>query len=340
MLLILTTVVVGGAGTAAQAQHDRSTWVVEAFKKTRNGIIVIKVEKKTSWGRKEIIGTGIIVDERGYAITNRHVVNGWDKLNVTLYDGTEVTAQVLVEDSANDLAILKLTSKVALQALPLGPADVDVGEDVLAIGHPYGYQYTLSRGIISAQNRSIDVGDVVLKGVFQTDAAINPGNSGGPLLNKNGEVIGINTALREGSQNMAFSLSADVVQQVLSKHLSALKLSGVKHGLSCTESVAREGQQRSKVLVQEAAAELQKGDELTKVGERVVGNRFDLERALWSCKPGDKVDLAVLRAGKEMKVSLTLGTGSRVETNPAGQPTLVRNPATTTQAAGGELLKR
>jgi serine protease Do len=250
--------------------------------------------------------------------------------------------QVLVEDTSYDLAVLKLTSKQTLQALPLGPeGDVMVGEDVIAIGHPFGYQYTVSTGIVSAVDRTIDMpGGETLKGLFQTNAAINPGNSGGPLLNINGEVIGINTAIREGTQNMAFAMNADVVQQVLSKHLSALKVGGVRHGLSCTEAVARQGGQRSKVVVQEAAAELKKGDELLQVGGRAVGNRFDVERALWSCKPGDKVDVAVLREGKELRLSLTLSQASRADAGGTGQPTPAGNSATATRTAGSETPRR
>jgi serine protease Do len=338
LLLVLTAICFSGAGTLAKGQYNRRTAVVEAVEKVRGGVIVIKVEKKTSWGRKEVVGTGIIVDERGYAITNRHVVNGCDRLIVLLSDGSEVASEVLIEDATCDLAILKLTAKKPLQALPLGPsADVMVGEDVIAIGHPYGYQYTVSTGIISALGRTIEIpGGETLTGLIQTNAAINPGNSGGPLLNINGEVIGINTALRESSQNMAFAMNTDSVQQVLSKHLSALKVSGVKHGLSCAEAVARDGRVRSKVVVQEAVAGLQKGDELLKVGERSVGNRFDVERALWGFRAGDKVELAVLRQGQELTVALTLGQGLRADAGSSSQPTPLRPSTTTTQSAGNE----
>src|SRR5262245_63051668 len=108
MLLVLTGVFFGGAGVQAKGQYNRRTAVVEAVEKTRGGVIVVKVEKKTSWGRKEVTGTGIIVDERGYAITNRHVVTGYDRLTALLTDGTEVGVQLLVEDPAHDLAMLKL----------------------------------------------------------------------------------------------------------------------------------------------------------------------------------------------------------------------------------------
>ncbi|HKB41562.1 MAG TPA: trypsin-like peptidase domain-containing protein, partial [Gemmataceae bacterium] len=331
LLVVLAAGFLCGAGTEAKGQYNRRTAVVEAVEKTRGGVIVVKVEKKSQWGRKEVIGTGIIVDERGYAITNRHVVNGYDKISVSLFDGTEVGVQVLVEDPSYDLAILRLKASKPLQALPLGPSgDVMVGEDVIAIGHPHGYNYTVSTGIISAVGRSIDMpSGETLKGLFQTNAAINPGNSGGPLLNINGEIIGINTALREGSQNMAFALNADLVQQALSKHLSALKVSGVSLGLSCSEAMVRDGRQRQKVLVQEAAAGLEKGDELLRVGDRPVGNRFDVERALWDCKAGDKVTLAVVHEGREMTVSLTLAGGSRADAGNDNPPNLVRNPSST-----------
>jgi serine protease Do len=316
---VLAVAVLGGAGTEARAQFDRRNPFTLAVKKTRDSIVTIKVEKRGNWGRKDVVGTGVIVDGRGYVVTNRHVVAGAERVTVVLADGGEVQAQVLVEDSHHDLAILRLPSGRTYKELAFGPgSDLMVGETVLAIGHPFGYTNTVSTGIISALGREIKMpSGETLKDLIQTNASINPGNSGGPLLNINGELIGINVALREGAQGIAFALNADMVQQFLSRHLSAGKVAHLGHGLSCREKVVSEhGPARQLVVVEHvaekspaAAGGLRPGDVLVKLARRAVANRFDVERALWDYKAGDKVEATVVRAGKETRVTLTLARG-------------------------------
>src|SRR5262249_30089143 len=181
---------------------------------------------------------------------------------------------------------------------------------VVAVGHPYGYTDTVTPGIVSALGREIQMpSGVTLKELIQTNASLNPGNSGGPLLNVNGELIGINVALREGAQGIAFALNADVVQKVLAEHLSAARVAKMRHGLVCRARVGTEaGKNRQQVVVERAAdgAGLKSGDVLRAVGGRAVANRFDVERALWDCKPGDTVDAVVLRDGEETQASLKL----------------------------------
>jgi serine protease Do len=305
-----------GAGTEALAQYSRRTPIVEAVQKTRASIVSVKVEKKTdALTRKEVIGTGVIVDERGYVITNCHVVAGGHRISVHFADDSDLKATVLKEDPAHDLAILRVHAGRKLKALPFGPSsDLMVGETVIAVGHPFGYTNTVSKGIISGLGREITMptGDT-LKGIIQTDASINPGNSGGPLLNINGELIGISVAFREGAQGIGFALNADSVQQVLSKHLSAAKVAGVYHGLRCKETVEEEGKSRQHLVLAEVASEtpaalagLQRGDTLIRVGDLPVTNRFDLERALWESRPGKKVEVAFLRLGKQKTAALQL----------------------------------
>jgi serine protease Do len=314
-LLMLGFMVGSGAGTEARAQYSRKTPIVEAVQKTKDAIVTIKVDKKGINGRKETVGTGVIVDERGYVVTNRHVVAAAEQVKLFLADGTELAAEVLVEDGEHDLAVLKIKHDKKLQALSFGPSsDLMIGETVIAIGHPFGYKNTVSTGIVSALDREINMpAGETLTGLIQINASINPGNSGGPLLNINGEMIGINVALREGAQGIAFTLPSDTVQQVLSKHLSAAKLSGVHHGMVCKEDVKAEGDHRQRVIVDEVAREtpaaqagLKRGDAILCVAERTVVNRLDVERALWDCKPGAKVDVTILRQGKEKVVTLML----------------------------------
>jgi serine protease Do len=301
---------------------------VEAVQKTRAGIVAVKAEKKGSWGRKESAGTGVIVDERGFVVTNRHVVASADRVVVHFADGGELTATVLAEDAAHDLAVLRVASQRPLQALTFGTSsDVLVGETVIAIGHPFGYTNTVSTGIVSAVGREVTMptGDV-LRDLIQTNASINPGNSGGPLLNINGELIGINVAVREGAQGIAFALSADQVKQALSKHLSSEKVGRVSHGLSVAERTLQEsGPQRQEVFVQAAsgpaaAAGLLRGDAVLRVGDRDVCNRLDVERAVWDFRPGQKVPVRVLRDGKELALTLTLQNAGESERVAAKAP--------------------
>ncbi|HZT81701.1 MAG TPA: trypsin-like peptidase domain-containing protein, partial [Gemmataceae bacterium] len=215
--VVVVGVVCAGAGTEARGQYSRRTPIVEAVQKTRASIVSVKAEKKGSWGRKETGGTGVIVDERGYVVTNHHVVASADRVTVSLADGSELAATITAEDAHHDLAVLRLSTTRKLKALSFGTSsDLMEGETVIAIGHPFGYTNTVSTGIVSGLGREVTMpNNEVLRDLIQTNASINPGNSGGPLLNINGELIGINVAIREGAQGIAFALSADQVQQVL-----------------------------------------------------------------------------------------------------------------------------
>jgi serine protease Do len=315
-VVVAFAILCSGMGLEARADHSRRTPIVEAVQKTRAGIVTIKVEKKSNWGRIEkSVGTGVIVDAHGYVVSNRHVMTGATYISVVLEDGTELAARIAAEDVKSDLSILRVQTSKQLHALPLGPgSDLMVGETVIAVGHPFGYTNTVSRGIISAVGRKIvlPTGEE-LSNLIQTDASINPGNSGGPLLNINGELIGINVALREGAQGIAFAINVDTVKQVLSRHLSADKVAGINHGLICSESIVAEGKQRQRVVVDAvaqqtpaAASGLRRGDQIVRVAEQPVANRFDVERALWDRKPGEQITLTLVRQGKELTVGLQL----------------------------------
>jgi serine protease Do len=327
------SVQVSGAGTTEektqpQPQYLRKTPIVEAVQKTKNSVVVINAVKRRDGSSKDIVGTGVIVDERGYVVTNRHVIAGSERLSVTLADGTDVSCTLVAHDKTYDLAILKLSGNRKYQELRFATgSDLMVGETVIAIGNPFGYTNSVSTGIISYVGREVEMDETTLKNVIQHTAAINPGNSGGPLLNINGELIGITVALRQGAQGIAFALNADTVQSVLAHHLSASRIGKVEHGLTVKEVVKGEGFDRQKVMVEKvapnslaASAGIKSGDILVKVAGRPVSNRFDVERALWESKAGDKVAATVLREGKPTQVALALERGepSKVAAEPVG----------------------
>jgi serine protease Do len=278
--------------------------IVQAVQKTINGVVAIRVPRP---GEKDMIGSGFIVDETGLIVTNRHVTGGKRFVKVKLNDGTDLTGEVVMADANQDLAIVRIQHKKALTALRLlGKDDLMLAEKIIAIGSPYGYDHTVSVGIISALNREIHMpNDYLMKRLIQHNAAINPGNSGGPLVNVNAEVIGINVAMRDGAQLIAFAIHADTVKEFLGKY--SRQVSAVDHGLNVEEKIVAEMGDRQRVVVKHAAhADIKTGDEIVKVGELKVSNTFDFDRALWLKKPGQQVEVKVVRQGREVAVTLTL----------------------------------
>ncbi len=153
---------------------------------------------KDSQRRVNGMGTGVLIDERGYILTNYHVVEGVAKIEVTLDNGKNYVAQSVSSDPAADLAVIKITSDKKFPVIPIGGSgDLMVGETVIAVGNAYGYENTVTEGIVSALHRSVQVNDAQgYEDLIQTSAQINPGNSGGPLINIDGDTIGINVAVR------------------------------------------------------------------------------------------------------------------------------------------------
>jgi serine protease Do len=302
-------------------QFSRRNPITEAVRKTKPGVVCIRSPRPG--GGKDMVGGGVIIDERGIIITNRHVVGARSTVTVCLHDGTKLAGDVVIGDPACDLAIVRIDAGHSLNAVPLAPVkDLMVGETVIAIGHPLGYTNTVTAGIISALNRKIELPTCdVLDGLIQVSAPINEGNSGGALLNINGELIGINVAMRAGAQAIAFAINAGDIKAFLAKHLSAPRVSGVEHGLQCEERIVAETGARMKVIVTAATtANLESGDELVQVAGVDVTNSFDVERAFWGMKPGEQVPLKVVREGQATTVILRLAlseeAGQRVELAP------------------------
>ena len=212
-MLLLTLPSLGSA-----QEFKRETALTLAVCKAKPSVTSIKVEREVSYGKKESIGTGVIIDEHGYAVTNSHVIARASRITVALSDRTEVNATVLVEDPNHDLAILRLTGRTKFQALKFGPSsDLMEAEAVIAIGHPFGYTFTVCNGIISSLDREITVNGETLAGLVQHSAPDHPGNSGGPLLTYR-RVDRHQCGTPRCAENIGFAIPSDMVQKTLARH--------------------------------------------------------------------------------------------------------------------------
>jgi len=168
--------------------------------------------------KRTSLGSGVIIDgKRGFILTNEHVIKKTGTINVVLKDGREFSAQIVGADPDSDLAVLRIASKSPLPDIEMGDSDgIMIGETVFAIGNPFGFSNTVTTGVISATNRSFRVNETVYHDFIQTDASINPGNSGGPLLNINGELIGVNTAIYAKAQGIGFAIPINKAKKIVS----------------------------------------------------------------------------------------------------------------------------
>ncbi len=223
--------------SAPADQARRRDAVVEVVQKVSPAVVYIGTEQEvesrfrgrrsfledffggaaSSGRRVQGLGSGAIIDATGIIVTNEHVIRGASAIHVVLADGRTLEAEVLGSDSANDLAVLKVSSKQPLPTAKLGTSsDLMIGETVVAIGSPFGLSKTVTAGVVSAVGRTFRAEDGrVYNDFVQTDAAINPGNSGGPLLNVDGEIIGINTAIFASAQGIGFAIPADKVRRIV-----------------------------------------------------------------------------------------------------------------------------
>ncbi|MEO1618330.1 MAG: trypsin-like peptidase domain-containing protein [Planctomycetota bacterium] len=256
------------------------------------------------------MGTGIIIDPSGYVITNYHVVEDVDNIRVTLHDGTVTTAELIAARPRNDLALVKVRTSRSLPTVPRGTSsDLMIGEQVIAIGNAYGYLHTCTQGIISALHRDVPVNDTQdYRDLIQTSAGINPGNSGGPLLNIDGEMIGVNVAVRVGAQQIAFAIPIDQVIDIVTSMIDEHNDNRLQTGLR-TSGGPRDGDgvTISHVTASSPAARegLKPGDRVVRVGSRSVNDRLDFSLALMRVAPGTRLPLVVERDGEAMELAMT-----------------------------------
>jgi len=322
VLLIVATVFFC-TPSAWAVNNVRRTAIVKAVEEAAASVVnihgrkTVRGETLTDASGKQVngMGTGIILDPRGYIITNYHVIDGVANIQVTLADQKSYTGRLVAHDPKTDLAIIKIDAKEPLQVIRLGTSsDLMRGESVIAVGNAFGYEHTVTRGIISALHRSVQVSDdQKYQDLIQTDASINPGNSGGPLMNIEGHTIGINVAVRVGAQGIGFAIPIDEAMEVAQKLLSVERLEGSAHGVEGTTVTSPESATFTVKTVkpQSAAAKsgLKAGDVITTVGDRVIQRGFDFELALLGRKRGEEVSIEVQRDGEVKTLTLSLAEG-------------------------------
>ncbi len=265
------------------------------------------------------IASGFIVRSDGYVLTNNHVVEGAKEIVVTLADGRKFDGKIMGRDSRNDLAIVKIEAK-NLPAVQLGDSDaIRPGDFAIAIGNPYGLQHTVTAGIISGLARSLD-GDPSQAGIYiQTDAAINRGNSGGPLIDIDGRVVGINTAIIAQAQGLGFAVPVNVAKNVMDDLISGKKLTYPWIGVQLqdlTSELAEYFELREKYgavvayVYPDSPAEkagLEGGDIIIRFGNTEIKNITMLQEEVRKRKAGDKVVIQVWRNKSYMLMTVTLG---------------------------------
>ncbi|WDP88618.1 MAG: Do family serine endopeptidase [Desulfobacter sp.] len=263
------------------------------------------------------LGSGFIIDKKGYIVTNNHVIKDADEIKVILHDNKEYDAKIIGTDPMTDLALIKIEAK-GLTPLKFGSSsDAAVGSWVVAIGSPFGLEQTVTAGIISAKGRIIGSGPY--DDFIQTDASINPGNSGGPLLNLDGEVIGINTAIIKSGQGIGFAIPSDMATGIIGQLTESSSVSRGWLGVAI-QSVSKEMaeyyglEEGQGVYVAKAyednpayKAGIRQGDVITGIDGKKIESSRDLTLTIANLKVGQKIKVALIRDGREKTLSVKLG---------------------------------
>jgi S1-C subfamily serine protease len=311
------------------------------YQQTDPGVVSIDVFVQQGQLSGQAAGSGFILDEQGHIVTNNHVVAGAQEVLVSFYDGTQASAQIIGTDLNSDLAVIKVDQLAqGAHPLPLGDSDaVEPGQWVIAIGNPFELGGSMTLGIVSAIGRTIPSGTTPfdIPQAIQTDAAINPGNSGGPLLDLNGEVVGVNAQIATGgvqaNAGVGFAIPSNVVRLVAPSLIESgsytwpwLGVEGTSVGLLIQEANDLPSQQGAYIdVVRPEGPAIQAGlqgssgtaqvsgltvptggDVIIEAGGKPIANFTDLLVTVSFMKPGDKLDLTLLRNGRERQVTVTL----------------------------------
>jgi serine protease DegQ len=281
------------------------------------------IPKRSQRRQTQSLGSGVVIDAaKGFVITNFHVISKADEITVTLRDGREMKAELIGKDSEADIALLKILAK-GLKAIPLANSDkLRVGDFVVAVGNPFGLGQTVTSGIVSAMGRS-GLGIEGYEDFIQTDASINPGNSGGALVNLNGELVGMNTAILApggsgGNVGIGFAIPINMVSQIVDQ---LIEHGEVRRGVlgvvtqDLTEDLAqafaikvRKGAVISRVMSDSPAAQagLQAGDVVIEVNGRVIKNAMDMRNAVGLIRIGQMLDIKLLRDGRKVRLKAAI----------------------------------
>ena len=265
-------------------------------------------------------GSGFIVAPDGYIITNSHVVHGASRISVTLSDGRKSEAELIGDDPETDLAVIRISGS-NLAAVTLGDSQsIRVGQLAIAIGNPYGFQCTVTAGVVSALGRSLRAGSGrLIDNVIQTDAALNPGNSGGPLVNSRGEVIGVNTAIILPAQGICFAIAINSAKLVAGHLIKDGKISrgyiGIAgHNVELPRRFVRFYRLPAESAVRVASVEpnspaaqagVNEGDQIVRLGESPIAGIDDLQRQLTMSQVGVRMPVTLIRGTEQLTLEIT-----------------------------------
>ena len=312
-----------GSGSAKAKSGEAADWSAVAKEVSDS---VVSIDVATSDGSAK--GSGAIISDKGYIVTNNHVISGAKQIQVTLANGTIYSAQIVGTDTTTDLAVIKLDNPPSnLKAAEFADSDnLAVGESVMAIGNPLGYDDTATVGIVSALNRPVTVSDDnnndIVTNAVQIDAAVNPGNSGGPTFNATGQVIGINSSIAStttssgtaGSIGIGFAIPSNLVKRVANEIIDNGTVQHVALGVTIKSStVEADGVTRGCTQVQSvvdnspaAKAGVKAGDSIVAFNGKAVNNNYSLLGYVRASAMNDKVTLTVVRDGNTMELDVTL----------------------------------
>jgi putative serine protease PepD len=306
----------------AQPAANSTSTISAIYKSTYKSVVEVTVSSAASdtpfgnGGTQQAQGSGFVYDTDGHVITNQHVVDGAESVSVKFADGKTYSAKVVGADPSTDLAVIDVDAPAsALKPLELADSSaVEVGDGVIAIGSPFGLEQTVTTGIVSALHRQItSPNNFSIDDAIQTDAAINHGNSGGPLLDMNGDVIGVNSQIESdsgGNDGVGFAVPSDTISRIVGALIDDGSVEHAYLGVAIDDSSGTSGASLAEVRsgTPAARAGLRTGDVVTKFGGTSVGSADELRRLVDSKQPGDQIELTVERNGKTQTVNVTLGT--------------------------------